>query len=173
MPTNPSPPTSRVGFLLIRTSLSSFWSLGPGIVVLLVLGLSSFWSLGPGLVVLWVLGLSSFGSWDCCPFGPGLVVLWVLELSSFRSYGPWVVVVLMVLRMDGCRCVECSVLRGREEGRKEKGGAIGSLYRQISLPTLPTKLRNQGYHHTGYVSFFADRPPVYPPIQALSYSFLS
>ena len=61
-----SPPTSRVGFLLIRASivvLLLLWSLGP-----MVLGLLSFWCYGP-----WVLGLSSF----CC-------------------YGPWVFVVLLV-----------------------------------------------------------------------------
>jgi len=83
------------------------------------------------------------------------------------------IVVLMVLRMDGCRCVECSVLRRKEEGKEEKSGGMGSLYRQIGLPTLPTKLRKQGYHYAGYVSFFADRPPRIPhnsnPIPLLSF----
>jgi len=64
---SPSPPTSRVGFLLIRASivvLLLLWSLGP-----MVLGLSSFWCYGP-----WVLW-----SWDCRPFGtPGRVVVVVL-----------------------------------------------------------------------------------------------
>ena len=49
--------------------------------------------LGPGIVVLLVLGLSSFGSWDCRPFGAGIVVLLALGLLSFgswdcRPYGP-------------------------------------------------------------------------------------
>ena len=130
MPTSPSPPTSRVGFLLIRTSLSSFRSSGPGIVVLLVLWSLGCRPLGPGL--------SSFGSWVCRPFGPwvlglssfrslgpGIVVLLVLGLLSFGSYGPWVVVVLMVLRMDSCRCVECSVLRRKEgKGKKWRHGLL-------------------------------------------------
>ncbi|PUU81394.1 hypothetical protein B9Z19DRAFT_609765 [Tuber borchii] len=108
MPTSPSPPTSRVGFLLIRTSLSSFGSwdcrpLGPWVVVLWVLGLSSFWSwdcrpLGPGIVVLLVLGLSSFGSWDCRPIGP-----WVLGLSSFGSLGPGIVVLWVLWSLGSCR----------------------------------------------------------------------
>jgi len=55
----------------------------------------------------------------------------------------------MVLRMDNCRCVECSVLRRKEEGKEEKGGDMGFLYRKIGQPTLPTKIRKQGYHHTG------------------------
>jgi len=90
--------------------LSSFWSLGPmDFVVLLVL-----WSYG--FVVLLVLGswiLSSFWS-----FGP-------VGLSSFWSLGPMDFVVLMVLRMDGCRCVECSVLReGRKGGKRWREGAF-------------------------------------------------
>ena len=51
---------------------------------------------------------------------------------------------------------------------------MGSLYRQIGQPTLPTKIRKRGYYDKGYVSFFADRfPPVYPPIQTLSCRSLS
>jgi len=60
---SPSPPTSRVGFLLIRAS----------IVVLL-----AQWSLDCRHFVAMVLG----------SYGPGL--------SSFWSYGPWVIVVLLV-----------------------------------------------------------------------------
>lgn len=46
--------------------------------------------------------------------------------------------------------------------RRKKSGGMGSLYKRISLPTLSTKIRNQGYHNTGYVSFFADHPPYTP-----------
>jgi len=94
---SPSPPTSRVGFLLIRAS----------IVVLLLL-----WSYGPW--VLWSSDCRPFvamvlWSSDCRPFVA--MVLWSLDcrpfvamvlgsygpgLSSFWSYGPWVIVVLLV-----------------------------------------------------------------------------
>jgi len=92
-----------------------------GFVVLLVLGSYEF-------VVLLVLGSYGF----CRPFGPW--VLWILSsfwsfgpvgLSSFWSLGPMDFVVLMVLRMDGCRCVECSVLRGgRKGGKRWREGAF-------------------------------------------------
>jgi len=47
---SPSPPTSRVGFLLIRASIVALlllWSYGPWIVVLLLL-----WSLSPMVIVV-------------------------------------------------------------------------------------------------------------------------
>jgi len=50
-------------------------------------------------------------------------------------------VVLMVIRMGSCGCVECSVLKRKEEGKEEKSGGMSSLYRQINQPTLLTKIR--------------------------------